>query len=97
MSTTSNSTSGELSFTLRGDIKDQVEFAAKALGISVNEYATRVLTESSDRLIHGNRITKLSARDSEILLRALDAPDPPLNQELLAAIKDYKTRVVSHD
>ncbi len=78
-----------LDFRLTREQKQLIEDAACLLGQTVSDFATRVLVERALELTQRSRVTALSNRDWEFLLRLLDSNAEP-NAALKRAAKRYK-------
>jgi len=72
-------------------VRETLETAAGIVGATVNQFILQAALREAERIIEQERIIRLSARDAEAFLRALDDPPPP-NDELTAALEDYVTR-----
>jgi len=72
-------------------VRETLETAASIVGATVNQFIVQTALREAERVIEQERIIRLSARDAEAFLRALDNPPPP-NDELTATLEDYSTR-----
>jgi len=72
-------------------VRETLETAASIVGATVNQFIVQTALREAEHVIEQERIIRLSARDAEAFLRALDNPPPP-NDELTAALEDYLTR-----
>ncbi|WP_207787766.1 DUF1778 domain-containing protein [Candidatus Thiosymbion oneisti] len=72
-------------------VRETLEMAAGIVGATMNQFIVQTALREAERVIEQERVIRLSARDAEAFLRALDAPPPP-NDELTAALEDYLTR-----
>jgi len=72
-------------------VRETLETAASIVGATVNQFIVQTALREAECVIEQERIIRLSARDAEAFLRALDNP-PPLNDELTATLEDYSTR-----
>ena len=84
-----------MEFRLSAIVKEEIERAALVQNRSVTDFATDVLTESARKVLaeHSkHEHVRLSNRDRDRLLEALDADAKP-NAALLAAAKRHRKRV----
>ncbi len=79
-------------FRLPAEIKERVELAATASGLTVTDFAISALAASADNVLERDRERVLSRRDSEIFLKMLENPPEP-NAELVNAFASHKKRV----
>lgn len=75
-----------LSVRLPSHIKERIERAASASGVSITDFTIRNLSESADEVLEQQHFRKLSNRDRDIFLAMLDADDKP-NEKLIEAFK----------
>ncbi len=75
-----------LSVRLPSHIKERIEQAAVASGVSITDFTIRNLSESADEILQQQHFRKLSNRDRDIFLAMLDADDEP-NEKLIEAFK----------
>lgn len=94
MASAGTTQANELTLALPLQLKEQLQDAAASLGVPVGEYAVSILSQETSKILYGPPILKLSPRDSKRVLDALEDPDPPLNESLLEAIRDYRNRNV---
>ena len=87
-------TVARFNFRLPAEIKDRIEKAAIASGLTVTDFAINVLAESADEVLEKQRSRTLSTRDSDVFLAMLDDESEP-NNALKKAAADYKRRVTS--
>ena len=59
------------------------------VGATVNQFVVQTALREAERIIEQERVIRLSARDAEKFIRALENPPPP-NARLKAALKRYK-------
>ena len=62
------------------------------MGQSVSDFAISTLVVNARRILQENSVTRLSARDSLKLLKALDNTDLKPNKALADAAKKYRKR-----
>ncbi len=88
MPTTNNTTKdfARLSVRMPLHIKERIEQAASASGVSITDFTIRNLSESADEILQNEHFRKLSNRDRDIFLAMLDADDDP-NEHLIEAFK----------
>ena len=88
MHTTNNVTESfaRLSVRLPSHIKERIEQAALASGVSITDFTIRNLSESADEILQQQHFRKLSNRDRDIFLAMLDADEEP-NEKLIEAFK----------
>jgi uncharacterized protein (DUF1778 family) len=82
-----------LNFRLSNDLKLVIEEAAATLGQSVSDFAVSTLAKNAREVLDSNSVTKLSARDRDRVLAALDDADRKPNKALREAAKRYKKRM----
>lgn len=61
------------------------------VGATVNQFVVQAALREAERIIEQERIIRLTERDFEAFLQALDAP-APLNKALTNAFQDYANR-----
>lgn len=88
MPTTDNKTKdfARLSVRLPLHIKERIEQAAVASGVSITDFTIRNLSESADEILEQQHFRKLTNRDRDIFLAMLDSDDEP-NEKLIEAFK----------
>jgi uncharacterized protein (DUF1778 family) len=79
-----------LNFRLPADLKQTIEEAAARLGQSVTDFAVSTLSQTAQRVIEQENVTRLSKRDRDIFLALLDDEGARPNKALLAAARRYK-------
>ena len=72
-------------------IQKTLETAASMVGATVNQFVVQTALREAERIIEQERIIRLTERDAEAFLQALDAP-APLNETLTTALQDYANR-----
>ncbi|CAK0755764.1 DUF1778 domain-containing protein [Gammaproteobacteria bacterium] len=70
-------------------VQDTLELAAAMVGATVNQFMVQTALREAERIIDQERVIRLSSRDAEIFIKALENP-PPLNARLLAALKHHE-------
>ncbi|MBC7964786.1 MAG: DUF1778 domain-containing protein [Fuerstia sp.] len=74
---------------LPSELKQTIEEAASALGQTVSEFAISTVVREARQVLHNAQITRLSNRDRDRFLQALDAADARPNTALKAAARRY--------
>lgn len=74
---------------LPSELKQTIEEAASALGQTVSEFAISTVIREARQVLQDAQITRLSNRDRDRFLRALDAADAKPNAALKAAVRRY--------
>lgn len=74
------------------ELKQPVEEAAAALGQTLHEFALATVVREARQVLRENEFAKLSNRDRDRFLEALDAADSKPNAALKAAARRYGTR-----
>lgn len=64
-------------------------YAAELSGCKLTEFATQAMQDAALRIIQEHRVIKLTLRDQQKLLNALEASPKP-NKKLVSALKHYK-------
>lgn len=76
------------------DVKALLEQAASWAGFSsVNQFIVQSAIREAERIMRQEQVIRLSARDTQAFLQALEYPPQP-NAALLAAAKRYQRTVV---
>ena len=76
------------------DVKALLEQAASWAGFSsVNQFIVQSAIREAERIMRQEQVIRLSARDTQAFLQALEHPPQP-NAALLAAAKRYQRTVV---
>ena len=74
---------------LSHELKQTIEQAASALGQTVSEFAIATVVREARQVLQDAQITRLSNRDRDRFLRALDAADAKPSAALKAAARRY--------
>ena len=74
---------------LSSELKRTIEEAASALGQTVSEFAISTVVREARQVLQDARITRLSNRDRDDFLKALNAIDAKPNAALKAAARRY--------
>ena len=77
---------------LSTELKQTIEEAAAAVGQSVSEFAISTVVREARQILQEAQITRLSNRDRDRFLSALDAADARPNAALKAAARRYRQR-----
>lgn len=72
-------------------VQETLEMAASLTGATLNQFVVQTALREAERIIEQERVIRLTARDTEAFLAALDHPLPP-NATLKAALEDYAAR-----
>jgi len=72
------------------DVRERLEEAAGRTGATLNQFLVQAAVEKANHVLERERVTRLSARDAEWLLRVLDRPPRPPNARLKRALKNYQ-------
>jgi len=91
MPTTTND--ARINVRLSSDLKQLVEEAAVTVGQTVCDFTISTLVREARQVISDAQITRLSNRDRDIFLAALDSADAKPNDVLKAAARRYKKRM----
>lgn len=79
-------------FRLPAEIKERIERAAVASGLTVTDFAINSLANVADEVLARQTSRTLSKRDSEIFLKMIDdTPEP--NDALIEAFREHSRRV----
>lgn len=82
---------GRLTARVPLKVQETLELAASLVGSTVNQFIVQTALREAERIIEQERVIRLSERDTQAFLDALDHPPPP-NAALLAALQDYAER-----
>lgn len=72
-------------------VQETLEMAARLTGATLNQFVVQTALREAERIIEQERVIRLSVRDTEAFLAALDNPLPP-NATLKATLEDYTVR-----
>ena len=86
---TANRNDARINVRLSSDLKQTIEEAAAALGQTVSEFAISTVVREARQVLQDAQITRLSNRDRDRFLQALDAVDDKPNAALKAAARRY--------
>lgn len=90
MPTTRND--ARINVRLAGELKQIIEQAASALGQTVSEFTVSTAVREARQVIHEAQFTRLSNRDRDAFLAALDETNLKPNDALKAAARRYRKR-----
>jgi uncharacterized protein (DUF1778 family) len=74
---------------LPSELKQTIEEAASALGQTVSEFAISTVVREARQVLQDAQITRLTNRDRDDFLKALDAIDAKPNTALKAAARRH--------
>lgn len=77
---------GRVSARVPLQVQETLELAAAMVGATVNQFMVQTALREAERIIEQERVIRLSARDSEMFIHALENPPPP-NAKLKAALQ----------
>lgn len=89
--TTATLNRGRITARVPMAVQETLEMAASMTGATLNQFVVQTALREAERIIEQERVIRLSARDTEAFLAALDNPLPP-NATLKAALEDYTAR-----
>jgi len=81
-----------LNVRLPSDLKQTIEQAAAVLGQSITDFTISTVVREARHVIQDAQVTRLSNRDRDAFLAALESTDPKPNNALKAAARRYKRR-----
>jgi uncharacterized protein (DUF1778 family) len=82
---------GRITARVPAEVQTTLEIAASMVGATVNQFIVQTALREAERIIEQERVIRLTARDADAFLNALDTPLPP-NEKLMAALQDYTAR-----
>lgn len=88
---TASSDRGRITARVPAHVQETLEMAAGMVGATVNQFMVQTALREAERIIAEERVIRLTARDAEAFLAALDNPLPP-NDRLMAALQERATR-----
>ena len=77
---------GRVSARIPLQVQETLELAAAMVGATVNQFMVQTALREAERIIEQERVIRLSARDAEMFIHALENPPPP-NAKLKAALQ----------
>ena len=90
--TTSAKSDARIHVRLPSDLKQTIEEAASALGQSISEFTISTVVREARQVLQDSQITKLSNRDRDAFLAALESSDAGPNDALKSAARRYNER-----
>jgi len=81
---------GRITARVPAQVQETLELAASMVGATVNQFVVQTALREAERIIEQERVIRLSARDFEEFIRALENPPPP-NAKLKAAFEQWKS------
>ena len=88
MSTTARN-DARINVRLSSELKQTIQDAAAALGQTVSEFAVSTVVREARQVLQDAQTTKLSNRDRDRFLKALDSADSRPNAALKSAARRY--------
>ncbi|MBF0621293.1 MAG: DUF1778 domain-containing protein [Magnetococcales bacterium] len=76
---------------LKPEAKQIISEAADAMGVSISNFVTSCVLEKARRVIQERDVIRLSSRDHDAFMEAINNPAPP-NEKLIKAVKNYRER-----
>ncbi len=92
MTTTKKKSDARINVRLSSDLKHTIEEAAAALGQTVSEFTVSTVLREARNVLQNAQVTRLSNRDRDTFLAALQESNAP-NDALKAAARSYKKRI----
>jgi uncharacterized protein (DUF1778 family) len=89
--TTTSIERGRITARVPIQVQETLEMAASMVGATVNQFIVQTALREAERIIEQERVIRLSTRDAEAFLRAVDSPPSP-NDKLVATLQDYMAR-----
>lgn len=87
---------GRITARVPAQVQDTLELAAAMVGATVNQFMVQSALREAERIIEQERVIRLSARDAELFIQALENPPPP-NAKLQGALKSYENAKLDHE
>ena len=82
---------GRITARVPAQVQETLEIAASMVGATVNQFIVQTALREAERIIEQERVIRLSTRDAEAFLSALDSPPLP-SDKLLATLQGYVAR-----
>ena len=89
----STSSNARINVRLDSELKQIIEEAAAALGQTVTEFTVSTVVREARQVIQDAQFTRLSDRDRDRFLAALEASDSKPNRALKTAARRYQQRM----
>ena len=90
---TSSTSDARINFRLPSELKQTIEQAASELGQTVSDFTVSTLVREAREVLQQTQQTRLSNKDRNLFLKALDSVDAKPNNALKAAARRYKKRL----
>jgi uncharacterized protein (DUF1778 family) len=85
-----------LNVRLPSDLKQTIEQAAAVLGQSITDFTISTVVREARHVIQDAQVTRLSNRDRDAFLDALESADAKPNNALKTAARRYKKRAAKN-
>lgn len=85
-----------LNVRLPSDLKQTIEQAAAVLGQSITDFTISTVVREARSVIQDAQVTRLSNRDRDAFLAALESADAKPNSALKTAARHYKKRAAKN-
>jgi uncharacterized protein (DUF1778 family) len=82
-----------INFRLSSELKQTIEDAAAEMGQSVSDFAVSTLVSTARKILHDQQITRLTDRDQQLFLAAIDGESSKPNDALVEAARRYKKQI----
>ena len=89
---TANPSDARINIRVRGELKQIIEDAAVTLGQTLSEFVVSTVVREARQVLRQAQVTRLTNRDRDRFLEALDAIDTKPNAALKAAARRYAKR-----
>ena len=86
------SNDARINVRLQSELKATIEEAASVLGQTVSEFTISTAVREARQVLQDAQTTRLSNRDRDAFLAAMDASDLKPNEALKAAARRYKKK-----
>ena len=90
---TSSTSDARINFRLPSELKQTIEQAASELGQTVSDFTVSTLVREAREVLQQTQQTRLSNKDRNLFLKALESVDAKPNDALKAAARRYKKRL----
>ena len=90
---TSSTNDARINFRLPSELKQIIEQAASELGQTVSDFTVSTLVREAREVLQQTQQTRLSNKDRNLFLKALESVDSKPNKALKAAARRYKKRL----
>ena len=89
---TANPSDARINIRVRSELKQTIEAAAGTLGQTMSEFVVSTVVREARQVLRQAEVTRLTNRDRDRFLEALDALDTKPNAALKAAARRYASR-----